>query len=787
MRNFTKLVFILALAVLSHTSVLLAQQGSLDTTFGMNSTGIFQDPLPATSDATNVARYYGPIEVLANGQLVVAGTAYTSLGGGNYVTDFIVRRLNANGTADLSFGTDGTGSTQTTFYRYGAAPNQQSSNQGNVMAVQPSDGKIIIAGKCSGVGVGGSPLGTDLCMVRYNADGTLDTSFGGNTVTAYCGAGCAPQNYTMDAGKLWVYTGVNQVNGALNGGFNGSPVRIRFLPNNKIVVFGNSRDFVSPNQTGRTKGFALVLTTSGAVDSITSIFDTTGNSTVGFGQTNIYDGDLMSNGDYLTVGNQSRLVSTNPTVFTNPKFAIFRNGGAMFFDQANNNLTEAAYGLAQVRSNKILVGGSYAGSPVFVRYNGDLSVDTSFGTNGRIVPPCNANFCIGGAYVGTMLAQQDGKIIGFGDPGHIFRLNPDGSPDRSFALYTSGPDVLSSRGSLPNGRYSTSFATRPGTDTHLYYTGLNVRPNGQMVVTAKTGTSGFGNPVAQAAVLQLKTSFRNGGTFSDFNNDGKVELSVYRPTGGVWFTLDSFSGAPTADQWGLSTDKIAPADYDGDGKTDRAIFRDGVWWITESSNGQVKVVQWGSAGDLPRPGDFNGDGQADLAVFRPSNGIWYIQYSNPVQPGNQTVKIVQFGANGDIPLMGDFDGDGKSDISVFRSGVWYIIKSSTDAVSVTQFGITGDVPVVGDYDGDGSADITVFRSGLWYSIRSSDGRVAINQFGLAGDKPVPGDYDNDGKNDLAIYRNGTWWIQRSTDGQASATGFGLASDMPVPAAYLQAN
>ena len=758
----------------------------MDTSWGTNNTGIYQDPIPDVNDSTNVARYYGPVEVLANGQIIVGGTAYKSIGGGSYVTDFIVRRLNADGTADLSFGTDGNGSTQTTFYRYGGAPNQQSSNVQNVMAVQPSDGKIIIAGQCSGVGVGGSPLGTDLCLVRYNQDGSLDTSFGGNTVTAYCGAGCAPQDYTMDAGKLWVYTGVNQVNGSLNGAFNGIPVRIRFLPDDRIVVFGNSRDFVAPNQVGRTKGFAVVLTTTGALDSITSIFDTTGDATVGFGQTNINDGDILSNGDFITVGSQSRLVSTNPTVFTNPKWAIFRNSGSQFLDQITNNLTEAAYGLAQIRSNKILVGGKYGGSPVFVRYNGDLSVDTTFGTNGSLSPPCNSSFCIGGAFIGGMLAQRDGKVVGFGDPGNIFRLNADGSPDRSFALYPNGgPDALMSRGVLPNGRYSTPFATRPGTDTHIYFSGLNVRPNGQIVVTGRTGTSGFGNPVAQAVVMQLKTSFSNGGKFNDFNNDGKAEIAVFRPSDGVWHQLDSFSGGYSASQWGLGTDKLAPADYDGDGRTDQAVFRNGVWYILQSSNGQLRVEIFGTSGDLPVPGDYNGDGQGDIAVFRPSDGNWYINYSNPIQPGNVTFTAIHFGQSGDVPILGDFDGDGKSDITVFRNGIWYQLLSATDlSFRSVQFGIGGDIPVVGDYDGDGKADISVFRNGIWYSLLSQDGSARITQWGISSDRPVPADYDNDGKTDLGVYRSGVWWILRSSDGGYSATSFGLPTDVPIPAAYL---
>ncbi|MCY7345483.1 MAG: FG-GAP-like repeat-containing protein, partial [Pyrinomonadaceae bacterium] len=712
MKNKLNTTFsILILAILAFGQTVFGQQGGLDTTWGINNTGIYQDAFPTlplpNPNLGDEGRQFGASEILADGKIIAAGHVGIHTGGGNYVFDFLVRRLNADGSVDPTFGTNG--EARTTFYRWGPGLNQRSVNSLYAMKVQPADGKIILASSC-GVGdtvvPGGTPLGTDLCLVRYNANGTLDTSFGGNTVFSYYGNPNFPgNNNTVDPGKVFTLTGTNTVNGATVG-FGGIPVKIQIAPDGRIFVFGyNSSDTTPALNGSRNKSFVAVYSTNGTLQNIVSLVDTTGNPTNGYGTTRIYDGDLLSNGDFIAVGYQVTLVSSNPQVFSPARWKTFTGSSGGGFLESSANVFGEARSITMLRSNKILVGGNLnsGGTPTLIRYNGDLTVDTTFGTNGRIVYDGTGNNNDTGI-ISSLKTQPDGKIIGTTNNGDIVRFNANGSLDRSFArLREDVADSLSLRGILPSRRYLTPFPV-VGTDRGISYGGISIRPNGKIVAAGFAG-SAFGSFPYRATVVQLKTSLRNGGTFSDFNNDGKAEIAVFR--GGFWYQLDSFSGNFSGAQFGASTDKLAPADYDGDGKTDYAVFRpsSGTWYILQSSNNQFRGVQFGAAEDLPRPGDFNGDGQADIAVFRPSNGTWYILYSNPIQPGNITFAAVQFGQAGDVPLLADFDGDGKSDVAVYRGGFWYYLRSTDGQFRAVQFGAASDIPVVGDYDADAQADI----------------------------------------------------------------------------------
>lgn len=269
-----------------------------------------------------------------------------------------------------------------------------------------------------------------------------------------------------------------------------------------------------------------------------------------------------------------------------------------------------------------------------------------------------------------------------------------------------------------------------------------------------------------------------GNTRADFDGDGKTDLSLFRPSDGVWYLNRSTAGF-TALGFGVETDVVVPGDYDGDGKTDAAVWRPstGTWHILRSSDNGYNAATFGAPGDIPVQGDYDGDSRSDFAVFRPSDGTWYIAKTTG------GISILPFGTLGDRPVQADYDGDGKTDLAIYRNGEWWISKSS-GGISVYGVGIGTDKPVPADYDGDGKSDVAVYRpsNGVWYILRSSNGGFDFIPFGAPADVPAPGDYDGDGEYDQAVFRDGQWHLNRSSQGYLVAA-FGTASDRPAPAAY----
>jgi hypothetical protein len=268
--------------------------------------------------------------------------------------------------------------------------------------------------------------------------------------------------------------------------------------------------------------------------------------------------------------------------------------------------------------------------------------------------------------------------------------------------------------------------------------------------------------------------------FADFNNDKKADILRI----GTNFTFQTHTFLLFEAEC-FRRGRADTIDYIGNGKQNFATWQPetGRWTYTDAGFApQYYTVFWGSGalGDVPVPGDYDGDGVTDTAVFRQPTGTWHV---NTKKLG--TISF-EFGASGDKPVPADYDGDFKTDLAVFRpaSGDWMIRLSATGTSLLIHFGLSEDKPVPADYDGDGKADVAIFRpsEGAWYYLRSSDNAKVAAQFGQAGDIPQPTDVDGDGRADFNVFRPSAavFYFASSFDGRSAFVSRGQGG-IPQPA------
>lgn len=295
----------------------------------------------------------------------------------------------------------------------------------------------------------------------------------------------------------------------------------------------------------------------------------------------------------------------------------------------------------------------------------------------------------------------------------------------------------------------------------------------------------------------------------DFDGNGRTDFAVVRNTGGgpsgqiTWFVNLNGPGTTFGSQWGINGDVFTPEDFDGDNKSDIAIWRGGAptvaaFYILQSQTNTVRIEPFGQTGDEPRVvGDYDGDGKADPAVYRAGTNsgdqsTWF--YRGSLNPA--FVTYAPWGQNGDFPAPGDYDGDGKRDFVIQRNNgggqARFWMQQTTAGFDSIVFGTPTDVIVPGDYDGDGKTDLAVARASAgqynWYVRPSTTGAISAAPYAIFGasatDFHAHGDYDGDGKTDVAIWRPSAtpgasvFWVFGSTSG-AFAVPFGANGDYPV--------
>ncbi|RYX80306.1 hypothetical protein EON83_29255 [bacterium] len=391
-----------------------AAPGDLDTTFGTG--GIVATDAP--TDVTDIA-------LQSDGKIVSAGGV-----SGN----FSVSRYNTNGTLDTSFGSGGTVLTD-----FGGG----SSDKAFGVVIQ-SNGKILVAGYSNAPGV------TSFAVARYNSNGTLDTTFSGDGLaTTQIGttSSIAYDLALQSDGKIVVVGTSNNnfailrynSNGTLDTSFSGDGIDVRDAGRNgqdiakgvaiqsdgKIVVGGDDALFSGSTYTQR---FVLMrYNTNGTLD---TGFSGDGIQTTNFGPgvsgNPIKDGlngiAIQSDGKIVAAGFTKPGTTVAGSTVQSIAIARYTTSGALDTSFSSDGLVETVFPSGQsqasdvaIQSNgKIVVVGynQDAGSTysAVARYNTNGSLDTSFSGDGLARTALNTSLSYG--YANSVAIQSDGKIVG---------------------------------------------------------------------------------------------------------------------------------------------------------------------------------------------------------------------------------------------------------------------------------------------------------------------------------------------------------------------------------------
>jgi uncharacterized delta-60 repeat protein len=340
--------------------------GKVTTNFGGNDTGMAIQP---------------------DGKIVMVGGS---------TSDFVLARYNTNGSLDTSFGTNGL---VTHNMLTGTAE-----EIARAVGIQ-SDGKIVVAGHTGQFGRPGRPAGNrfDHAVVRYNANGSVDTTFGSGGVAS-----------------------------ALIGRIFG----MAFQPDGGIIVVG---DAPLPQ------------------DMMVARYNPNGNLDLTFGEGGfrLFDFDLtaeladnvavQSNGAIVLSGPHTRVGETEREQHTavvrldsgGDPDASFGTAGALIMLNAR-----VSAGLAVQNDGRIVLVGdiesAIPATPRFstMRLNVNGTPDTSFGTDGRVITSITTR----GDTARAVALQADGKIVVAGSSNNqvnpnfaAVRYNSNGTLDASFA------------------------------------------------------------------------------------------------------------------------------------------------------------------------------------------------------------------------------------------------------------------------------------------------------------------------------------------------------------------
>ena len=374
---FKRTTFFIPILFIMMSGITYAAPGNLDTTFNPPHGA-------ATYDSGGDESGYA-VAIQSDGKIVVAGISDNG-------TDFdvLVIRYNSDGSLDTSFGTNGV-----VTYDSGGAY-----DYGCAVAIQ-SDGKIVVAGY--------SLIAPDAVLVlRYNTDGSLDTSFGTDGIVTWHGGSWA-QGYAIaiQSDEKMLVAGIS------NNGTDNDSLVLRLNTDGSLDTSFGTNGVVTYDSGDSDWGRAVAIQSDGKIV-------VAGRTTVGPMDTEV----LVLR--YNTDGSPDGSFGTNGTITTDYQggndegwaVAVELDGKIVAVGRTSGNWASGAY-------TDVLV----------LRYNSDGSLDTGFGINGVVT------YDSGGVndYGYALAIQSDGRIVvggirhnGTNHDLRVLRYTTNGSLDSSF-------------------------------------------------------------------------------------------------------------------------------------------------------------------------------------------------------------------------------------------------------------------------------------------------------------------------------------------------------------------